>query len=368
MSRTIAILTGGGDCPGLNAVIRGVVRSAILERGWRVIGIEDGFDGLVGEPRWRELTLDSVRGILPRGGTILGTSNRGNPLAYPVEENGETRLVDLSSGVVENFKRLGADALIAVGGDGTLKIARALQEKGIPMVGIPKTIDNDLRGTDVTFGYNTAVGIVTEALDRLHSTAESHHRVMVVEVMGRDAGWIALESGIAGSADVILIPEIPFDLNAVCDAIQQRRVRGSKFSIVVAAEGAFPAEGQKVVQVTESENRGVERLGGIGAFVADEITQRIQVETRVVVLGHVQRGGTPSPFDRILGSRFGVKAVELIEQGQYGRMVSLQGRLISDVDIVDAVDSLNRVEPDCGLVKSAEALGITLGRPMFLSL
>lgn len=363
MSRTIAILTGGGDCPGLNAVIRGVVRSAILERGWRVIGIEDGFDGLVGEPRWRELTLASVRGILPRGGTILGTSNRGNPLAYPVEENGETRLVDLSGEVVENFKRLGADALIAVGGDGTLKIARALQDKGVPMVGIPKTIDNDLRGTDVTFGYNTAVGIVTEALDRLHSTAESHHRVMVVEVMGRDAGWIALESGLAGSADVILIPEIPFDLDAVCDAIQQRKVRGSRFSIVVAAEGAFPAEGQKVVQLTESENRGVERLGGVGAFVADEIARRSKVETRVVVLGHVQRGGTPSPFDRILGSRFGIKAVELIEQGRFGRMVSLQGRLICDVDIVDAVDSLNLVEPDGDLVRSAEALGISLGRP-----
>ena len=364
MSRTIAILTGGGDCPGLNAVIRGVVRSAILGRNWRVIGVEDGFDGLVGEPRWRELTLDSVRGILPRGGTILGTSNRGNPLAYPVESNGETRLVDLSSEVVGNFKRLGVDALIAVGGDGTLKIARALQEKGVPMVGIPKTIDNDLRGTDVTFGYNTAVGIVTEALDRLHTTAESHHRVMVVEVMGRDAGWIALESGLAGSADVILIPEIPFDLRTVCDAIHQRKLRGSKFSIVVVAEGAFPSEGQKIVRVAESENRGVERLGGIGAVVADEISRRMQVETRVVVLGHVQRGGTPSPFDRILGSRFGVKAVELIEQGRYGRMVSLQGRMICDVDIADAVDSLNRVEPEGDLVKSAEALGITLGRPM----
>lgn len=362
MSRTIAILTGGGDCPGLNAVIRAVVRSAVLGHGWRVIGIEDGFDGLVGSPRWRELTPGSVRGILPRGGTILGTSNRGNPFAYPVEENGQIRMVDISAEVVGNFQRLGADALIAVGGDGTLKIALALQEKGIPMVGVPKTIDNDLRGTDVTFGYNTAVGIVTEALDRLHSTAESHHRVMVVEVMGRDAGWIALESGLAGSADVILIPEIPFDMSAVCEAIHLRKERGSKFSIVVVAEGAFPAEGRKVVQFTESENRGVERLGGIGAFVADEISRRMQVETRGVVLGHVQRGGTPSPFDRILGSRFGIKAVELIEQGRYGRMVSLQGRHVSDVDIADAVDSLNRVDPDGELVKSAEALGVMLGR------
>jgi phosphofructokinase-like protein len=362
MSRTIAILTGGGDCPGLNAVIRGVVRSATLTRDWRVIGIEDGFDGLVGTPRWRELTLASVRGILPRGGTILGTSNRGNPLAYPVLENGETRLVDVSDEVVKNIHDLGVEALIAVGGDGTLKIARALQEKGVPMVGVPKTIDNDLRGTDVTFGYNTAVNIVTEALDRLHSTAESHQRVMVVEVMGRDAGWIGLEAGLAGSADVILIPEIPFDMTAVCDAIEARKARGSKFSIVVAAEGAFPVAGQKVVQLTGAENLGVERLGGVGAFVADEISRRLQVETRVVVLGHVQRGGTPSPFDRILGSRFGVKAVELIEQKRYGRMVSLQGRQVSDVDIVDAVDSLNRVEPDGDLVRTAEALGINLGR------
>lgn len=364
MSRTIAILTGGGDCPGLNAVIRGVVRSAILEHDWRVLGIEDGFDGLVGEMRWRELSLDSVRGILARGGTILGTSNRGNPFAYPVSENGVTRMADLSQVVVENFRRLGADALIAVGGDGTLKIALTLQAMGIPMVGVPKTIDNDLRGTDVTFGYNTAVGIVTEALDRLHTTAESHHRVMVVEVMGRDAGWIALESGLAGSADVILIPEIPFDMDMVCDAICTRRQRGNRFSIVVVAEGAFALAGQKVLQRTKSENQGVERLGGIGSFVAEEISSRIQIETRVVVLGHVQRGGTPSPFDRILGSRFGIKAVELIAQGRYGRMVSLQGRNVFDVDIADAVDSLNLVDPNGDLVRSAESLGITLGRSM----
>lgn len=362
MSRTIAILTGGGDCPGLNAVIRGVVRSATLERGWRVVGIEDGFDGLVGTPRCRDLTLESVRGILPRGGTILGTSNRGNPLAYPITVNGETLLQDVSAEVVDNFNSLGAQALIAVGGDGTLKIARTLQEKGVPMVGVPKTIDNDLRGTDVTFGYNTAVNIVTEALDRLHSTAESHQRVMVVEVMGRDAGWIALESGIAGSADVILIPEIPFNLQAVCQAIEKRKQRGSKFSIVVVAEGAFAAAGDKILRLTEAENLGVERLGGVGAFVADRISEMMNVETRVVVLGHVQRGGTPSPFDRILGSRFGVKAVELIEQGQFGRMVSLQGRAVCSVDIEAAVDSLNRVEPDGDLVRSAEAIGIMLGR------
>ncbi len=362
MKRTIAILTGGGDCPGLNAVIRAVVRSAVLQHDWRVIGIEDGFDGLVGTPRWRELDPAAVRGILPRGGTILGTSNRGNPLAYPVTKDGESRLVDVSDEVVENFHALGADALIAVGGDGTLKIARTLQDKGMPMVGIPKTIDNDLRCTDVTFGYNTAVGVVTEALDRLHTTAESHHRVMVVEVMGRDAGWIALESGLAGSADVILLPEIPFQLDAVFGSIQRRREHGSRFSIIVVSEGAFPAEGQKVVQLSAEANLGVERLGGIGQFVAGEISQQLGIETRVVVLGHVQRGGTPSPFDRILGSRFGIRAVDLIAAEKYGRMVALRGRQVVDVEISDAVDSLNLVDPDGELAGAAEALGICLGR------
>jgi len=362
MSRSIAILTGGGDCPGLNAVIRAVARSAILQHGWRVVGIEDGFDGLVGTPRWRNLDLEAVRGILPRGGTILGTSNRGNPLAYPVRTATGVELVDVSAEVVENFRSLGLDALIAVGGDGTLKIARRLQDLGMPMVGVPKTIDNDLRGTDVTFGYHTAVEVVTEALDRLHTTAESHHRVMVVEVMGRDAGWIALEAGIAGSADVILVPEIPFTIDSVCAAIVTRRQRGSRFSIVVAAEGAYPREGGKVVQATAAENLGVERLGGIGAWVAREIGARLEVETRVVVLGHVQRGGSPAPFDRILGTRFGIRAVELVARGAYGRMVALRGRSVVDVEIASAVDGLNLVDPQGELIRTAEALGIGVGR------
>lgn len=362
MSKTIAVLTGGGDCPGLNAVIRGVVRAATLRRGWRVLGIEDGFDGLVDGPRVQELDLAAVRGILPRGGTILGTSNRGNPFAYPVEENGEILLRDVSAKVMENFRKIGADVLIAIGGDGTLKIANQLNHAGLPVVGVPKTIDNDLKGTDVTFGYNTAVGIVTEALDRLHSTAESHHRAMVVEVMGRDAGWIALESGIAGSADVILIPEIPFDLDLVCQALDRRRERGSRFSILVVAEGAFPAGGGKVVQATAEENLGVERLGGVSKYVAGEITRRLRMETRVVVLGHVQRGGSPSPFDRILSSRFGTKAVELVEQGAFGCMVALQGRKVVSIPIADAVGQLNRVNPEGELARTAEELGIMLGR------
>ncbi len=362
MGKTIAILTGGGDCPGLNAVIRGVVRSATLERGWKVLGVQDGFDGLVEGPRYLELDLNAVRGILPRGGTILGTSNRGNPFQYPVRGKGGGRLVDVSRQVVENFHKIGAEALVAVGGDGTLKIASQLNDLGVPVVGVPKTIDNDLRGTDVTFGYNSAVGVVTEALDRLHTTAESHQRVMVVEVMGRDAGWIALESGMAGSADVILIPEIPFRIDSICRAIVRRKERGSKFSIVVAAEGAFPAGGDKVVQKTAEENFGVERLGGIGHFIAREIGRCLDMETRVVVLGHVQRGGSPSPFDRILGSRFGVKAVELIESSAFGSMVALRGRSVEAVKISDAVGSLNRVNPDGELIRAAESLGIMVGR------
>ena len=362
MSKTIAILTGGGDCPGLNAVIRGVVRAAVLQRGWRVLGIEDGFDGLVGESRVRELDLNAVRGILPRGGTILGTSNRGNPFAYPVREGDQIRLVDVSAEVIERFRVLGAEALIAVGGDGTLKIAQQLNSRGLSVVGVPKTIDNDLRGTDVTFGYHTAVATVTEALDRLHTTAESHQRVMVVEVMGRDAGWIALESGIAGSADVILLTEIPYELDGICRAIERRRERGSRFSIVVVAEGAFPIGGGQVAQVSAEENFGIQRLGGIGQFVAREIGARLKMETRVVVLGHVQRGGSPTHTDRLLGSRFGVKAVEMIEEGAFGQMVALRGRSVAAVPIEEAVGALNLVDPEGELVKAAESLGIMLGR------
>lgn len=364
MSKTIGILTGGGDCPGLNAVIRGVVRAAVLREGWSVLGIEDGFDGLVGSPpRVRPLGLDSVRGILPRGGTIIGTSNRGNPFSYPVRAaDGTITQQDVSAAVVANIRSLGIDALIAVGGDGTLKIAQRLCDLGVPVVAVPKTIDNDLRATEVTFGYRTAVETVTEALDRLHSTAESHHRAIVVEVMGRDAGWIAIEAGIAGSADVILIPEIPFSLEGVCAAIERRRAAGGKFSIIVVAEGAFPASGGKVLQATADQNLGVERLGGIGRRVADRLGDCLNdMETRVVVLGHVQRGGSPCPFDRILGSRFGVKAVELITRGEFGHMVALRSRSIVSVPLSEAIGSLNTVDPHGELVSTAAALGIYLG-------
>ncbi len=362
MSRTVAILTGGGDCPGLNAVIRAVTKTAINQQGWKVIGIEDGFDGLVGSRRWRDINLSDVRGLLARGGTILGTSNRGNPFSYPVTIDGKNEVMDISDQVIKTFSDLGADALIAVGGDGTLRIALGLAEKGLNVVGVPKTIDNDLRATDITFGYRTAVSIVTEALDRLHTTAESHHRAIVVEVMGRDAGWIALESGIAGSADAILIPEIPYSIQKLCAAIQKRREHGSKFSIIVVAEGAAPHGGVQSIQDISVANFGAVRLGGIAQEVASQMSHSIDIETRVVTLGHLQRGGSPVPFDRILATRFGVKAVELIANHSYNKMVALKGTTIESVNLRDAVSRQNLVDPAGDLVATAEALGICMGR------
>ncbi len=357
----IGILTGGGDCPGLNAVIRGVVKSAIIRRGWEVIGIEDGFDGLLDLRKCRPLTLESVRGILPRGGTILGTTNRGNPFSYPVEQDGRIVQVDYSDKVVENIRILGLDALVAVGGEGSLKIALELSRKGVSVVGVPKTIDNDLRETDLTFGYNTALETATDALDKLHTTAESHHRVMILEVMGRYAGWIALESGIAGGADVILIPEIPFSIERICNAIKERSSRGGHFSIIVAAEGAFPQGGDRVVVKEANERHTIVRLGGIGQYVAKQIEQCLEMDVRVTVLGHLQRGGSPTTFDRALGSRFGIKAVQMVADGEYGRMACLRGRSITSVSIEEATRDLKLVDPEGEIVKAAKELGIMLG-------
>lgn len=360
--KRIAVLTGGGDCPGLNAVIRGVVKGAIIGRNWEVIGIEDGFDGLLDDARRRPLTLESVRGILPRGGTILGTSNRGNPFSHPVERDGKVEMVDISDRVVEKIRSAGLDALIVIGGEGSLKIGLELLHKGVPVVGVPKTIDNDLMETDVTFGFNTALETATDALDKLHTTADSHHRVMIMEVMGRYAGWIALEAGIAGGADVILIPEIPFDLEGVCRAIRRRSERGGRFSIVVVAEGAYPKGGGRVVREQATPAHAVERLGGIGDYLARELAACLNMETRVTVLGHLQRGGSPTTFDRCLASRFGLKAVELVENGLSGHMVSLRGRDILSVPIEQAVRALNLVDPRGAMAKAAEELGIMIGR------
>jgi ATP-dependent phosphofructokinase / diphosphate-dependent phosphofructokinase len=362
MTKRIAILTGGGDCPGLNAVIRGVVRSAVLGRGWEVIGIEDGFDGFLHPEKCRVLSLDDVRGILPRGGTILGTTNRGNPFSFPILREGKLETVDVSNEVLSRIDLLGISGLVVVGGDGSLKIALELMKRGVPIVGVPKTIDNDLLETDVTFGYNTALETATDALDKLHSTAESHHRIMVLEVMGRYAGWIALESGIAGGADVILIPEIPYDIERIAQAIVRRGRCGSRFSVIVAAEGAFPKGGSRVVQEAAGGRSVVERLGGVGEKISRELGCALEMDIRVTVLGHLQRGGSPSTFDRCLASRFGVQAVELIEAGAFGQMVCLKGRQITSVPIEDAVRSLKLIDPAGEMVRHAEALGIMLGR------
>jgi len=364
MSKKIAILTGGGDCPGLNAVIRGVVKSAIIRHNWEVVGIEDGFDGLLDLSKCKPLTLKCVSGILPRGGTILGTTNRGNPFSYPVEKNGKCIHIDYSEQVVKNIHTMGIDAVIAVGGEGSLKIALDLAKMGINVVGIPKTIDNDLLETDYTFGYNTALETATDALDKLHTTAESHHRLMILEVMGRYAGWIALESGIAGGADVILIPEIPFDIKLIADAVVERSRRGSRFSILVAAEGAYPVGGCRVVSKGADDCNMIERLGGIGQYVAKEIENQLDIDmdVRVTVLGHLQRGGSPTTFDRALGSRFGTKAVQMIVDGEFGKMACLRGRNIGSVPIEDAIKELKLVDPSGEIARAAEDLGIMLGR------
>jgi 6-phosphofructokinase 1 len=328
----IGILTGGGDCPGLNPVIRAVVRKALLE-GYEIVGIKNGWKGLI-ENDTMPLNISTVSGILPKGGTILGTS-RTNP--YKKEG-------DLGK-LKDNFKKIGLDALVAVGGEDTLGVASKLIKEGLSnIVGVPKTIDNDLSATDYTFGFDTALNVATECIDRLHTTAESHHRIIVAEVMGRHAGWIAIEAGIAGGADVILIPEIPIDLDEVCKIIKKRHERGKTFSIVVVAEGAQFKDGTMVTQEQKLDSFGHVRLGGIGEDLASQIEKRTGFETRVSVLGHIQRGGSPTAFDRVLGTRFGVKAVELIKNKKFGRMVALAGIKIIDVSLEEAVKALKTVD------------------------
>ena len=353
----LGVLTGGGDCPGLNAVIRAVVKTAVNEYAMEVFGIEDGFEGLIrGGDLIYPMGPENVRGLLPRGGTILGTTNRGNPFAFVERRGGKTVTVDKSRTVMNRFKSLGLDALVVIGGDGSLGIAAGFQERGMPVVGVPKTIDNDLSATDFTFGFNTAVSTATDALDKLHTTAESHHRVMVLEVMGRDAGWIAVEAGLAGGADVILIPEIPYSLKPICRKIKQRDARGSRFSIIVAAEGAR-ARGAKATY----QDSGVKRLGGIGAKVAQGVAKHTGHEARVTVLGHLQRGGSPTAFDRILATRYGAAAVRLAAHGGFGRMVCLHGQNIESVPISEAVGRLKTVPRNGDLVRSARSIGVVFG-------
>ncbi len=354
--KRIGVLTGGGDAPGLNAVIRAVVKSA-ANSGIECVGLEDSFDGLIYPERSRVLTLRDVTGILRLGGTILGTTNRGNPFQYPVDA--ETGSKDYSDRCIENAKALGLDALVVIGGDGTLSIAHEFHKRGLPVVGVPKTIDNDIVETTMTFGFDSAVAFATDAIDRLHTTAEAHHRVMVVEVMGRYAGWIALYAGIAGGADVVLIPEIPFDLAKVATRIMDRERFGARFSIVVVAEGAHAVGGARSV-VTGANDR-IERLGGIGEQVARELEDLTGKETRFVVLGHLQRGGSPSSYDRMLATRFGSFAVDLIVRGEFGVMVALQSPDIVAVPLERVVGRQRTVPTGSDVIQTARNVGISFG-------
>lgn len=359
--KTIGVLTGGGDAPGLNTVIRAIVRKVKRYHGWKIWGIHESFEGLITGKGNVELDYQSVKGILTKGGTILGTSNKANPFSYPVQRGSKLVAVDHSGLVQENISELGIDALIVIGGDGTMHIAQRFHDMGVNVVGVPKTIDNDLMGTDRTFGFDTAVGCVSWCLDRLHTTAESHDRVIVVEVMGRDAGWIALHGGIAGGADVILIPEIPFNYKSVMKKIEKRRAKGSNFSIVVVAEGAKP-EGEDSSVVEDNDPRFLlPRLGGIGYKVKQNLEHTTDQEIRVVVLGHLQRGGSPNSYDRVLATRFGCGAVDLIRDGKFGRMVVTQQDRLTDIPITDAIKGNRKVDPKSGVIMSAREIGISFG-------
>ncbi len=359
MLKKIGILTGGGDCPGLNAVIRSIAKPAMSYFNAKVIGILDGFEGFV-EGRNRELTKLDVSGIVNVGGTILGTSNKGDPFHFPREGASGISITDCSDMVLDNYRTWGLDCLLAIGGDGTMNIAHRLSEMGVNIVGVPKTIDNDLDATDITFGHDSALQIATEAIDRLQTTASAHHRVIVIEVMGRYAGWIALGAGVSGGADVILIPEIPFQWDVLFDFVWKRS-KGARYSIICVSEGAKPRDGQMVVKEKDAKRTDPIRLGGIGELVAARIQEETKIETRVTVLGHIQRGGSPSAFDRILGTKFGAVALQTASRGEFDCMVSLRGRDVVTVKLADAVRKQRLVPPDCQLVMAARAVGVCFG-------
>ena len=355
--RRIGILTSGGDCPGLNAVLRGVVRAA-QALGWEVVGFKEGFEGLLSPGRYVMLDRHKTAGIMPLGGTIIGTTNKGHFIA----KVGAGQKAVIAEEIIEDTRKVLAglriDGLIVVGGDGSLTTALQLQEAGIPTVGVPKTIDNDLEATAMTFGFDSAVACVADALDRLHTTASSHRRAMVIEVMGRHAGWIALYGGLAGGADIILIPEIPFDYEKVAEVVRKRDEDGCLSTMIVVAEGALPKDGSQLMHETAS---GEYKMGGIGEVVAREVAARTGKETRTCVLGHLQRGGAPTTLDRILGTRFGVHAVEMIREGQLGCMVSYQNYQVTSVPIADAVNRLRLVQPESQMVQTARAVEISFG-------
>lgn len=358
--KKIAVLTGGGDCAGLNAVIRAVTKKAIIEHGFEVFGIEDGYEGLI-HNRLRKLVYDDVSGILTLGGTILGTSNKADPYKYIVSQGRQVKFEDRSQEVIRNFKQWGLDGLVCIGGDGTLTIAHRLYQDGIPIVGVPKTIDNDILGTDITFGFDTAVEIVTEGIDRLHSTAQSHHRIMIMEVMGRKAGWIALHGGIAGGGDIILIPEIPYRIERIVERVKQRSQKGKRFSLIVVAEGAKPEGGEVVVKKIVRDSAEPVRLGGISFVLGDEIERMTGLETRAVVMGHLQRGGTPTAFDRILATRLGVSAVDMMVRGEFGHMVGVVCDKLIPVPLQEVAGGVRRITTENLLIRTARSVGTCFG-------
>ncbi len=360
--RRIGVLTGGGDCPGINAVIRAVVKTAIFEYGLEVVGIRDGFLGLI-ENHMGPLTLEDASNILTRGGTILGTSNKANPKRFKVGEDDQGNPVfqDVTDRVLKHIEQNGLDAIVCIGGDGTMTCTQGIIERGVRCVGVPKTIDNDLMHTEVTFGFHTAVQTACEALDRIHTTASSHHRVMLVETMGRNAGWLALYAGAASGADVILIPEIPYDLNVVCKYCLERSGKGKSFTIIAVSEGAKPIGGEVVVDRVVRDSPEPIRLGGVSEVLADQISNKTGLATRATILGHVQRGGSPIAYDRVLATKFGHKAMEVLKAGEFNRLVVQQRGAITSVPICEVADQQRLVPPDHPLIKAVRAIGICMG-------
>ncbi len=356
----VGILTGGGDCPGINAVIRAVARKAMLENGAEIIGIEDGYEGLV-NGKYRVLDLKDLSGILTIGGTILGASKKANPYRYAIRQGDKLIFKDMSDRALDNIDRMELDCLVVIGGDGTLGIAYKLFKDGVPIIGVPKTIDNDIMGTDITFGFDSAVWIATEGIDRLHTTAQSHHRVMILEVMGHNAGWLALHSGIAGGGDIILMPEIPYNIDAIIDKVLQRHKRGKKFSIVVVAEGAKPKGGDVVVQRIVKESSDPIRLGGVGFVLGQQIENITGIETRTVVMGHLQRGGSPTPADRVLATELGTKAADFIKQGSFGYMAGVQKCKCVKVSLREVSKGIRKVPLNHSLIASARSLDTSFG-------
>lgn len=357
--KRIGVLTGGGDCPGLNAVIRAVAKKAI-NKNIEVIGIKDGYEGLV-KGKAMNLSFKAVSGILNLGGTILGTSNKADPFHYAKKKKDKVIYSDMSEEAIKNIRKWRLDALVAIGGDGTLTIAYKLFQKGIPLIGVPKTIDNDLMGTDITFGFDSALTIATDAVDKLHTTAQSHHRAMVLEVMGRNAGWLALYAGLAGGGDIILIPEIPYDIQKVCKRVLERHRKGKRFSIVVVAEGARPLGGKQTVSQLVKDSADPVRLGGVAKVVGNEIENCTDLEARTTILGHLQRGGSPTAFDRILATQLGAKAVDLISKGTFGYMVNVRGNTVGTYPLRLVENRQRKVSLDSEIIKIARDLNTSFG-------